>query len=110
MKPAIFHPKAREAIRGFPVSVRQSLGKAIFDLQKGAILSMPLSKPIPSVALGVEEIRVKDASGIFRTFYYKKAVRGILVFHAFVKKRAQDSTARIELGRKRLGEMFDEKS
>ena len=39
MKSAVFHPKARDAIREFPEDVRRGLGTAIFDLQKGAKLS-----------------------------------------------------------------------
>ena len=49
MKPAIFHPAARAAIRLFPVEIRRELGKAVFDLQNGADLIMPLSRPMSSV-------------------------------------------------------------
>jgi len=42
VKHAVFHPKARDAIRQFPEDARRGLGKLIFDLQKGAKLSMPL--------------------------------------------------------------------
>jgi hypothetical protein len=34
VKLAIFHPKARDAIRKFPEDVRREIGKVIFDLQK----------------------------------------------------------------------------
>jgi phage-related protein len=40
---AVFHPKARDAIRDFPEDVRREFGKVIFDLQKGEKLAMPLS-------------------------------------------------------------------
>ena len=63
MKLAVFHPKARDAIRTFPEDVRREFGKIIFDLQKGEKLSMPLSRSMSSVAAGVEELRVKDRSG-----------------------------------------------
>jgi hypothetical protein len=42
VKAAIFHPAGRAAIRLFPEDVRQELGKAIYDLQKGAVLAMPV--------------------------------------------------------------------
>jgi hypothetical protein len=45
MKVAIFHPKARQDISAFPDEVKRELGKAIFDLQKGSSLGMPLSRP-----------------------------------------------------------------
>lgn len=109
MKPALFHPKAREEIKTFPEEVRKELGKAILDLQKGHTLGMPLSRPMSSVALGVEELRIRDRAGIYRTFYYKRSSRGVLIFHAFMKKTQKTPLQDVELGRKRLQEMLDEK-
>jgi phage-related protein len=80
VKAAIFHPAARAAIRSFPEDVRQELGKAIYDLQKGEVLAMPLSRPMPSVEHGAAELRIRDRTGIYRAFYYSRSVRGILVF------------------------------
>jgi phage-related protein len=86
VKPAVFHPAARNTIRSFPDDVRRELGKAIFDLQRGESLAMPLSRAMPSVATGAAELRIRDRRGIYRAFYYAALARGILVFHAFVKK------------------------
>jgi phage-related protein len=105
---AIFHPKARQSIGVFPDDVKRELGKAIFDLQKGNSLGMPLSRPMPSVALGVEELRVRDSTGIYRTFYYKKSARGILILHAFVKKTQKTPNQEIDIAKKRLKEMLSE--
>jgi phage-related protein len=69
VKAAIFHPAARVAIRSFPEDVRQELGKAIYDLQKGEVLTMPLSRPMPSIEPGAAELRVRDRSGVYRAFY-----------------------------------------
>jgi len=68
VKLAIFHPAARAAIRLFPEEIRRELGKAIFDLQNGAVLAMPLSRSMPSVHAGVSELRIRDRSGIYRVF------------------------------------------
>lgn len=106
VKTVLMHPKAREALKEFPKGVKQSFGKAIFELQQGFVLGMPISKPMPSVGAGVEELRVKDPSGIYRTFYFKKSSQGILVFHAFVKKTQKTPKREIEIGRKRLKEML----
>lgn len=108
MKLALFHPKAREAIRTFPEEVRRVLGQAIFDLQKGRTLGMPLSRSMPTIALGVEELRIRDRAGVYRTFYFTKSPRGILIFHAFVKKTQKTPRQEIDLGRKRLKEMLHE--
>lgn len=110
MKPALFHPQAREVIKTFPKAVRKELGKAILDLQKGHTLGMPLSRPMPTVAPGVEELRMRDRTGSYRTFHFTKSLRGVLLFHAFVKKTQKTPLHDIELGRKRLKEMLDEKT
>jgi len=108
VKAALFHPAAIAAIRLFPQGVRRELGKAIFDLQKGDVLAMPVSRPMPSVAPGVAELRIRDRSGIYRAFYYRLSPRGILVFHTFVKKSQTTPKRDLDLGRKRLKEMLHE--
>jgi phage-related protein len=87
--------------------VRRELGKAIFDLQRGESLAMPLSRPMPSVGPGAAELRIGDRSGIYRAFYYTESARGILVFHAFVKKSRETPKRELELARKRLKELLD---
>ena len=108
MKPALFHPKVRAAIQEFPEDVRRELGKAIFDLQKGAVLHLPLSRPMRSVATGVDELRLKDRAGIYRVFYYARLANRVVIFHAFIKKSQQTSAYDVELGRKRLKEILNE--
>lgn len=108
LKEAVFHPLAREVLRSFPEEIRREIGKLIFDLQKGEHLSFPISRPMPSVALGVEELRTKDRSGAYRVFYYVKSTWGILIFHAFVKKSQKTPQHEIDLGKRRLKEMLYE--
>jgi phage-related protein len=108
VKAAIFHPAARAAIRSFPEEVRRELGKLIFDLQKGEVLTMPVSRPMPSVAPGISELRIRDRSGIYRTFYYMQSTAGILVLHAFVKKTQSSPNRELALARKRLKELLNE--
>jgi phage-related protein len=108
VKAAIFHPSARAAIRLFPQEVRTELGKAIFDLQKGEVLAMPLSRAMPSIAAGAAELRIRDRSGSFRVLYYTRSARGILVFHAFLKKSQTTPKHEMELGKRRLRELLDE--
>jgi phage-related protein len=70
---------------------------------------MPLSKSMPSVGKGVEELRVKDSSGAYRVFYYARLHDRVLVFHAFQKKTEKTPKHEIEIGKKRLKELLDEK-
>ncbi|HKO98671.1 MAG TPA: type II toxin-antitoxin system RelE/ParE family toxin [Pyrinomonadaceae bacterium] len=110
MKLAVFHPKARDAIREFPEEVRRELGKLIFDFQKGKKLSMPLARPMTSVASGVEELRVKDRSGAFRVFYFTKLADSVLIFHAFTKKTQRTPPQEMAIAQRRLKEILDEES
>jgi phage-related protein len=76
--------------------------------QRGIKLTMPLSRPMPTVAPGVEELRIRDATGAYRVFYYLRDSRGVLVFHAFVKKAQKTPAGEIETGKRRLKELLDE--
>lgn len=109
MRQAIFHFRALEIVRSFPRETRLGIGKAIRDLQKGYSIGMPLSRPMPAVAIGAFELRIKDNKGAYRVFYYLKSKKGVLVFHAFVKKTQKTPQAEIVLARKRLKELLNEK-
>jgi phage-related protein len=65
------------------------------------------SRPMPAVAPGVSELRVKGEDGIFRDFYYTASSLGVLVFHAFIKKTQRTPPLEMELARKRLKELLD---
>lgn len=106
MRVAKFHPAARDALQAFPEEVRRAFGKAIYDLQQGHALAMPLSRAMPSLAIGAAELRVRDAAGIYRAFYVVKVTDAVLIFHAFVKKTQNTPDREIELGKKRLKEML----
>ncbi|MBI1738719.1 MAG: type II toxin-antitoxin system RelE/ParE family toxin [Acidobacteria bacterium] len=110
MKAAVFHPAARAAIRLFPAEVRKELGKAIFDLQNAEILGMPLSRPLPSLERGAAELRLRDRSGIYRALYYTRSLKGVLIFHAFVKKSRAIPKHEMDLAKKRLKELMDEET
>ena len=100
MKKVLIHSKVRELIRTFPEEVRYKIGKAIFFLQQGENLQMPLSRPIPSVDVGVKGLRVKGHDGAYRVFYLVEGENRILVFHAFVKKTQKTPYLQIELAKK----------
>jgi phage-related protein len=102
VKAALFHPAAGEMIRSFPAEVRRELGKALYDLQRGEVLGMPLSWPMASVATGVAELRIRGRAGIHRVFYYAKVAAGILVLHAFVKKSRVAPQQELELGKESI--------
>lgn len=107
VKDIIWHTKALESLRSFPESVKKDLGYLMHRLQMGDTLTSPYAKPMKSVEIGVSELRVKDASGAYRVFYYLKTNQGILIFHAFQKKTQKTPRKEIERGQKNLKELLD---
>ena len=100
-----FHPRAREALRSYPEEVRYEFGRTLQRVQEGIKLSMPQSRPLPVVASGAHELRVRGADGIYRVFYFTSSPVAIMVFHAFVKKTRKSPALQIQLARARLKEM-----
>jgi phage-related protein len=84
LRPVTFHDAARAEVRAMPKPARSAFGKLLLKLQCGESLSMPHSRPMPNIAAGVAEIRIADASGHYRVFYWKSLATGILVVHAFM--------------------------
>jgi phage-related protein len=81
------------------------LADAIARLEEGHMLSMPLSRPMPSIGKGVHELRFKDRSGIYRVIYFLAGKGMIHLLHAFSKKTQQTPPQNIELAKKRLKEV-----
>lgn len=83
-------------------------GKLLLILQAGENITMPSSRPMPSIYNGVSELRIKDESGNYRIFYYIKLKNKILVFHAFQKKTQKTPTKEINTALLRLKTMLSE--
>jgi phage-related protein len=109
VKPIDFHPRVLEFIRVQAVPIRRQIGEALRDLQKGISPGMPLSRPMSVIAPGVRELRVRDETTTVRVFYATAKTEAIVVFHAFQKKSQQTPVREIELARRRLREVLNEK-
>lgn len=95
----------RRELRRFPTTVLSDLADALARLDEGHTLSMPLSRPMPSIGSGTHEIRSSDPSGAYRTIYALVRSGTVYVVHAF--KKTTEGTARrnIRLARQRLKEL-----
>jgi phage-related protein len=109
VRPVLFHPHARDEIRALPKEVRFRLGRALMALQLGHSLGMPLSRPMPSIAAGVAELRLRDVDGQHRIFYWVGQSRHILVLRAFHKKSQQTPQVEFVIARRRLKELMNER-
>ena len=61
--------ECRREIEALPWEIRGDLADALARLDAGLMLSMPLSRPMPSIGRGVHELRLKDRSGAYRVVY-----------------------------------------
>jgi len=86
-------------------SVRADFFDAVNLLLAGEVLTMPLSRNLASVKLGLYELRLKDRTGIYRFFYFIKRANGIYFVHALKKKTQALPNKDIALIRVRLREL-----
>jgi len=104
MKEIEFLGDSLKAIVNFPRNARQAVGRQLGKLQNG---NPPDDfKPMPNIGKGVEEIRVRDQSGIYRVIYTARLADAIYVLHAFQKKTMQTSNKDIEIARKRFKKLM----
>jgi len=61
---------------------------------------------MPSIGVGVEEIRVWVESGTYRVIYIARLLEAVYVLHAFQKKTQQTSQRDVGLARARLKELL----
>ena len=98
---------SRERIREFPDDAMRETGYQLERVQAGR---EPADwKPMPSVGLGVNEIRVRDADGAFRLIYVARFTEAVYVLHAFRKKARKTPKPDIELARRRFRDLVQER-
>lgn len=98
---------SRERISAFPDEPRSEAGYQLERVQAG---QDPMDwKPMPSVGLGVNEIRVREDSGAFRVIYVAKFEEAVYVLHAFQKKAQKTPKQDIDLARQRFRELVQER-
>lgn len=68
----------------FPAAPRRDAGFQLGKVQAG--LEPEDWKPFDDVGAGTREIRIRDASGIFRVMYVVKFEEAVYVLHCFQKK------------------------
>lgn len=97
--------QCRKEIADFPEDVRGDLADALARLEEGHTLSMPLSRPMPSIGKGVHELRFRDRAGIYQIIYFLAGAGLIHLLHGFTKKTQQTPPQNIEIAKRRLREV-----
>lgn len=106
MKPVVWFGDSRLRIQQFPEDARRVAGHELALVQAGR---EPSSwRPMPSVGLGVNELRVRTGDA-FRVLYVAKFAEAVYVLHAFQKKSRKTAKSDIELARRRVRAMIEER-
>jgi phage-related protein len=107
MKPVQFLGDSLQCLRAFPNDARQDAGYQLDKVQRG--LQPDDFKPMPTIGKGVEEIRIRDESGIYRVIYTARIANAVFVLHAFQKKTQRTSQREIEIARARFNDMMKDR-
>ncbi len=104
MKRIQFLGDSLKSLREFPEDAKHDLGYQLDKVQQG---EQPDDfKPMPSIGKGVEEIRVRDDSGIHLVIYTARLADAVYVLHAFQKKTQTTAKRNIALASKRYTELM----
>lgn len=106
-KPLIWLGDSREAITAFPDHVRKIAGFQLWRVQCG--LEPNDWKPMPSVGLGVQEIRVHTGAE-HRVLYVATFAEAVYVLHAFEKRTRQTPNDDLDVARQRLRLLIDQRA
>ena len=82
---------------------RVEAGYLLRRLQRGERLTMPQSRPMPSIGPKCHELRINDASGNWRLIYRIDA-DAIVIAEVFAKKTQKTPKGVVEACRRRLKE------
>lgn len=106
MKPVVWLGDSRARLRAFPDDAARVAGHQLYQVQLGR---EPKDwKPMPSVGLCVNEIRVR-AGAAYRVIYVAKFAAAVYVLHAFAKGSRKTSREDIELARARFRSLVEER-
>jgi phage-related protein len=99
-KPLQFMGTSHDDLKAFPDEARRDAGFNLDFVQRG--LDPENWKPMKTVGAGVNEIRVRDATGAYRVIYLATRPEAVYVLHCFQKKTEKTSRHDIDLAKKRF--------
>lgn len=107
MKPVRFLGDSLERLREFPEDARHDAGFQLEQVQRG---EQPHDfRPMPGIGKGLEEIRVRDNSGVYRVIYTARFADAVYVLHAFQKKTQATSKRDVEIVQERFAQLRRER-
>src|SRR5665647_3868276 len=85
----------------FSAEARIEAGVLLRHLQEGIKISLPHSRPMPSIGRGCHELRIPDENRTWRIVYYVDTV-AIVILEVFAKTTNQTPQAIIDVCKARL--------
>ncbi len=79
--------QAQRELKDAPKDIIEDVFALFEDLASGIHLSMPISRPLSSIAKGLHELRLSGRQGEFRVFYMIRVGDAIYILHASDKKK-----------------------
>jgi phage-related protein len=106
VKPVHWRGDSLARLRDFSGDATRDAGYQLERVQSGR---EPLDwKPMPSIGLGVNEIRIREGDA-YRVIYVAKFAEAVYVLHAFQKKSRKTARADIDLARRRFRDLIEER-
>lgn len=103
-KPVEFLGSSLRELKNFPAPARQEAGYQIDRVQNGLV---PTDwRPMPTIGMGVREIRIHEADGAFRVIYLAKLADAVYVLHCFQKKTQKTTEFDLEIAIKRYRDLM----
>ncbi len=93
----------------FSDEARLEAGFLLRRLQRGDKLSMPHSRPMPSIGPGCHELRIVDRDATWRVMYFV-AQDAVVILDVFSKKSRQTPKKVIDTCKRRLAAYSDARS
>jgi|SRR3989338_850455 len=94
--------QAKRELEDAPKDIIADVFALFDDLMAGKNLGMPISRPLPSIAKGLHELRLSGRQGEYRVFYVIKVGDAIYVLHATEKKKQKIDRRTEELLKTRI--------
>lgn len=85
----------------FSMEARIKAGFLLRRLQKGDLLEMPVSRPMPSIGANCHELRINDKTKTWRIVYFIDE-DAIVILEVFAKKTQKTPTEVIDSCKRRL--------
>ena len=94
--------QAKRELQDAPKNILYDVFALFDDLAEGKYLSMPISRPLPSIAKGLHELRLSGKAGEYRIFYIIRISSAIYILHANQKKTEKIDKRTINLIKSRI--------